>query len=136
MHDYHVVGIARKILTCILDSIICVVCLCNRGLQIQLTVIIGIVVVRCCDYEVAHWLETCGARADHSIIHYGFRRLVITTEKSTSGIIQIVGCPLLVVVTRSSRPNCALIQTDIVLCDTAVNDSAHITIADRESVGE
>ena len=70
------------------------------------------------------------------VVHERFRRPVIAREQGGTHLIQVIGGTRLIVVARSARPYGGLVQSDVILLDTAIDQSTHVAIAYRQRIRE
>ena len=104
--------------------------------EVEFTLVAARSGVRSVDDEVTHRLETGGTRANHVIIHNRFCGPVVPTEKSLAGFIDMRSRPRLVVISRGAIPYGTFVQEHHILCDSAINETAHVTVANRECVSK
>ena len=135
---YHndMVRIACKIFASIGDAACRIGCLGDSLLEVQFTLVIGRAIVGCVDDKIAHRLETCGAGAYHAVVNDGFCRTVVATEEGVAGVLQIVCCPLLIVVAGVAIPDSTFIQKNYVFRDAAIDKASHVAVSYGKRVGK
>ena len=135
-HHNHMVRVACKVFAGVLDSPTRIGRLRDSRFEVKFAAVIGSTRMRRGNHQVAHRLKACRAGANHVIRHDRFRRAVVATEHGITRIFQVACRPLLVVVARAARPHGTFVQADNVFCDAPINNTAHVAVANRQSVGK